>query len=415
MAMASGANPILCKRARGYPLELIPEPARFDYICVSCKLILRKAHLLFCGHLICHECISDNRQADTRIKCVECVSDSSIRDACCNETDITPYYAIINSNKKVKCPFNPCDFTCSYSSYESHYVNCIYNKVDCNCGSKIPYKLRKTHKHVDDSIPCPLQCGQQILPAELDEHLSAYLSTHMLSLHQQSGGTETQQLTTLNENFVMCEAALSVLSRETEHNDAKIKELERQVKTLTDVTASQDNKIRRLNEQIVTLNTKLLSPPLISRNGTLMWIVNNISEEFEKTNNATNYFIRSLPFYSSENGYKIRGRIYFKGNSDAKNKYISVVIEIQPGEFDVILTWPITKKFTLSCLDQNTNEYYNESFVCDPTSNSFKQPSDNKPNIAAGVLAFMPLNVYTSTEKGYIKNNTSVFKIAITG
>ena len=50
----------------------------------------------------------------------------------------------------------------------------------------------------------------------------------------------------------------------------------------------------------------------------------------------------SPPFYSCQQGYKMRLVIYANGYGDGEGTHVSVFVQIVKGEYDDILTWPYT-------------------------------------------------------------------------
>ena len=64
----------------------------------------------------------------------------------------------------------------------------------------------------------------------------------------------------------------------------------------------------------------------------------------------------SKPFYTAPQGYKLNLSVYANGNGNAAGQYISVFLQILPGEFDDRLRWPFRGSFVVKLLDQSGNK-----------------------------------------------------------
>ncbi|CAF3018948.1 unnamed protein product [Rotaria sp. Silwood2] len=123
--------------------------------------------------------------------------------------------------------------------------------------------------------------------------------------------------------------------------------------------------------------------------------------------------IYSPLFYSSPTGYKMRGRLYFNGDGNARRTHMSLFFVLMRSEYDAILKFPFNFKVTLCLYDQTSaQKHIIDSFRPDIKSNSFQRPR-SEMNIASGILKFCPLVMIESDGNPYVRDDTIFIKIMV--
>lgn len=61
----------------------------------------------------------------------------------------------------------------------------------------------------------------------------------------------------------------------------------------------------------------------------------------------------SEPFYTAPQGYKLNLSVYANGNGNGAGMYVSVFLQLMPGEFDGRLRWPFRGSFVVKLLVQS--------------------------------------------------------------
>ncbi|CAF3831238.1 unnamed protein product [Rotaria sp. Silwood1] len=123
--------------------------------------------------------------------------------------------------------------------------------------------------------------------------------------------------------------------------------------------------------------------------------------------------VYSPPFYSSHTGYKMRVRLYFNGDGNARRTHMSLFFVLMRGEYDAILKFPFNYKMTFCLFDQTPKQrHIIDSFRPDTKSNSFQRPR-SEMNIASGIPKFCPLSVIQTDGNAYIRDDTMFIKIMV--
>ncbi|CAF3899866.1 unnamed protein product, partial [Rotaria sordida] len=123
--------------------------------------------------------------------------------------------------------------------------------------------------------------------------------------------------------------------------------------------------------------------------------------------------IYSPPFYSSPNGYKMRARLYFNGDGNARRTHMSLFFVLIRSLNDPILKFPFNYKVTFCLYDQTSAQrHIIDSFRPDIKSSSFQRPQSDM-NIASGIPKFLPLEVIQQEGNPYIRDDTMFIKIMV--
>ena len=144
----------------------------------------------------------------------------------------------------------------------------------------------------------------------------------------------------------------------------------------------------------------------------LVWKITEFARKRSEALSGKTTSLYSPCFYTSRHGYKMCARIYLNGDGIGKGNHVSVFFTIMKGPFDALLRWPFRQKVTLMWLDQNNREHVIDAFRPDPTSSSFKRPTQDM-NIASGCPLFMPLSQLDSQRHAYVKDDVAFLRIIV--
>jgi hypothetical protein len=124
--------------------------------------------------------------------------------------------------------------------------------------------------------------------------------------------------------------------------------------------------------------------------------------------------IYSPPFYSSPEGYKMCLRLYPMGDGNAHGSHMSLFFVLMRGEFDAILKFPFTFKVMFCLFDQSGHrkQHVIDSFVPDPTLNSFQRPR-TEMNIASGISKFIAFSDIRQANSPYVRDDTMFIKVFV--
>nr|XP_006812206.1 PREDICTED: TNF receptor-associated factor 3-like [Saccoglossus kowalevskii] len=145
--------------------------------------------------------------------------------------------------------------------------------------------------------------------------------------------------------------------------------------------------------------------------GILIWKIKDFARRKREALSGRTLSLYSQPFYTSKYGYKMCARVYLNGDGMGKGTHMSLFFVVMKGDYDSLLQWPFRQKVTLVLLDQATGRRnLSDTFRPDPTSSSFKQPTDDM-NVASGCPLFVSQSVLETPT--YIKNDTLYIKVAV--
>nr|XP_054769699.1 TNF receptor-associated factor 2-like [Lytechinus pictus] len=175
-----------------------------------------------------------------------------------------------------------------------------------------------------------------------------------------------------------------------------MKQLEAIERTLLIFNQYKEDYMRRL---------EMLNTP---RDGVLLWKIVNYSERKRDAIKS----IYSPPFFTSQYGYKLCGRVFLMGDGVGKGTHISLFLTIMRGPHDSVLPWPFNERITFQLVNQDDpiNKSIVEAFRPDPASSSFKKPTTEK-NIGAGCPLFAKIKMVEDPKSGFVRDNTIYLKI----
>ena len=137
--------------------------------------------------------------------------------------------------------------------------------------------------------------------------------------------------------------------------------------------------------------------------GTNFWKIPQFLQRIEDVQSGKYTSIFSLPFYTSQRGYKLCLRLYILGDGIGKGTHMSLFLVIMKGEFDAILQWPFTHKVSFRLINQHHGRDIVDVFQPDPLSSSFQRPKTDM-NVASGCPRFVSLAKFNPEE--FLINNS---------
>lgn len=146
------------------------------YVCPVCKLVLRNAMQLPCGHQICEPCIdllfgeSDNATCPVKDDeyCEEPFPKNQIHKDMCTRREVMSLPVFCEYSK------DGCKETPLWKNLKKHIEECEYRPVECNeCQEKTPLNNLANHKETECSfrvVVCD-HCSQNIPHCQMQSHL----------------------------------------------------------------------------------------------------------------------------------------------------------------------------------------------------------------------------------------------------
>ncbi|XP_071482550.1 uncharacterized protein [Diadema antillarum] len=149
-----------------------------------------------------------------------------------------------------------------------------------------------------------------------------------------------------------------------------------------------------------------------SYSGVFLWKIDNYSQRKKDAATTNKKSIYSPPFFTSQYGYKLCGRVFLIGDGVGIGTHISLFLTIMRGPYDAVVPWPFKEKITFQLVNQAdpVNRSIVESFRPDPTSSSFKRPTSDR-NIGAGCPLFVKIQQVEDLNQGFLKDDILYLKI----
>lgn len=199
--------------------------------------------------------------------------------------------------------------------------------------------------------------------------------------------------------------------------DDMFKRVNRNIDALRDSLGRLDRRLvsfedlqQKLAVNMAEINDKMEELETSNFNGTLIWPITNFMKKRHDSIVGKNVSLYSPYFYTSQYGYKMRLRVYLNGDGMGKGSHISLFFVVCKGRYDSLLPWPFKQNVKLTILDQDRVRDITEAFKPDPTSSSFKRPS-NAMNVASGCPLFMPHNLLDT--QAYLRDDTLYVKAEV--
>ena len=295
------------------------------------------------------------------------------------------------------CGFEPlyCENKCGQkvarNRLKAHMVNtCSKRMVSCKyCTRQYTADTMQSHQVQCPKflVPCPNRCGENARREDMERHLSLCVQGLEYCGHRSAGCKWQGHVSKVEQH--MAEAAqkhLDLLVAQTRH---------------------QAEYINRLKAELEKATT--------SRDGVLVWKVQGVAAKMEEAKGSDGLELVSLPFFTSNCGYKLQASLFLGGNGGGEDTHMSIYIKVLPGDFDSILKWPFKHTVSFTLLDQNPdrNSAVNivESFIPDPNWPNFSRPCtvEDPDQLGFGFPKFVPHGMLEV--RNYIKDDTLFIKI----
>ena len=129
--------------------------------------------------------------------------------------------------------------------------------------------------------------------------------------------------------------------------------------TTRDLVKKVDELQRQLKEK---LNGKQVNEAIESKvmqmkkAKSFVWKIQNFSEVLRQAKElgGCHSILKSDPFYTESCGYKMQLLLYPNGNGPGVNTHISVFHCVIEGEYDALLSWPLSTAVKISLIDQQS-------------------------------------------------------------
>ena len=165
---------------------------------------------------------------------------------------------------------------------------------------------------------------------------------------------------------------------------------------------------KKLEEKISALENK----PLQCQ-GVYTWRISGFREILRKNTAGSKMY--SAPFYTGENGYKVRLRLYPNGTRSGKNTHLSLFLTVMKGEYDPILPWPFHKKLIFMLIDQQQNlderEDIVRSLITEPEDKASGARPVTEENRGRGFPRFVSHDELE--EEGYFVDDTIFIQVKV--
>ena len=288
---------------------------------------------------------------------------------------------------EIKCHYR-CGVTAQRHNIQDHEVTCKRAPLQCHqCGNE---HERQHHDRHLKACPfttndCPFKivgCKSQVPNKDLQQHFNEALSDHYSLVAKQSCDVEDQvkemglifrerndmlsmrngEITELNDEVKIAQERITALQKAIKEAEIECEELERKyakIKDQVDSEVSQrDVTLERLKKGLdrLTMESKvrcfgpalprpsnIVSCPLETPPTSVEYIPSVVFSiihfQKERENDALLYL---PPFFSHAGGYKMSLLVYCNGNSEAKNRSLSIHVRVMKGQYDDHLQWPMS-------------------------------------------------------------------------
>ena len=136
---------------------------------------------------------------------------------------------------------------------------------------------------------------------------------------------------------------LGLAFKNVQDTTEKLDLVQQQVQDLAAANTTLSRKVDEQNKTILRLKSDSLD---------FVWKVTGFREILSESKYENNKMLKSVPFYTAKQGYKLRLCIKPNGDQTKRNKYLSVYVLLMKGNYDGMLPWPFRKKVTLTLIDQ---------------------------------------------------------------
>ena len=336
------------------------------------------------------------------------------------------------SKRLVPCPYCKQDF--AGAALDDHAATCGFEPVHCEnkCGLKIQRNRLRAHmvntcsKRLIDCaycvrcftadtlqahhatcrrfpLICPNRCGTSA------DEANTY-PREEIEIHLKSHCPNRPEMLNPEKKCTFAAAGCPWAGSAPDHEGHLRASLQLHLDLMCSLVHKQESHIKKLSGQLERSNT--------SHNGVLVWKVRGVSEkiaEAKKSGQALE--LVSVPFYTSQCGYKMQVSLFVNGNGAGEGSHMSAYIKVLPGEYDSILKWPFKHTVSFTLLDQTperkTAVNIVESFLPDPNWPNFARPStvEEPDSLGFGFPKFVSHEMVAS--RNYVKDDCLFLKIRV--
>ena len=215
-----------------------------------------------------------------------------------------------------------------------------------------------------------------------------------------------QQLESLSSDYGS-DVHTGVLGASTKYSEAT----PQQFMTLSAKVAKIDHSLDRCLSSSLDQELRLQLLERATYNGILLWNIDDFNRRRQEEVDGVTLPLYSIPFYTSQHGYKMCARVYLNGDGLGKETHLSFFFVIMRGPSDALLVWPFKQKVTLTLINQAGKKHITNSFRPDPHSSSFQRPGRKEMNIASGCPMF--IRVEHLLNGGFIKEDCIFLRIVV--
>ena len=273
-------------------------------------------------------------------------------------------------NAMVQCPNEGCSFADQRCNFKQH--KCLYEQVPC--------------KYSD------IGCRERQIRRNMEAHEQD--SVHHLNLTIEKVIQLQQEVTVLREeNEVLSNDTISNLKERVQQANSKIEELRQEKAEMKREMASFRN--ISTNQRKVTFR---LFPYL--------------------TYKETETDFNSIPYYSSDYGYRFSIQVSAIGKDSGRGTHVSVYAYLLMGAHDNSLTWPFPGLFVIELLNQLEDKNHLIQYIAFPEEHqvSKRVMDEQQPPSGYGYhqyIAHADLEYKSEPNTQYLKNDMLIFRVSV--
>ena len=362
----------MAEKQVGFECQFVEKPPKaFQSECPVCLLVLREPYqATCCGYAFCRECI-------------EKVQQNNKLCPCCNDTFDTFQDKRLKRSLyefKVQCTNKQqgCQWEGELGQLDNHLnINptkdkqlegCQFSKVECLYCSGLSLRSRiqihqsyvcpkrpfscqyckdfnSNYEDVTNNhwpvcgyypLPCPNKCGEFFQRQNLESHITNDCPLTIIDCEFQHVGCEVRlprkEMPTHLQESVVQHTSLHALSYK---------------RVVANVGRLEDEN-KELKQQVVRLTQDLQMYNISTPTCPVEFTVTNFKQKLE-----VKEVWRSSPFYTHQNGYKLKLRIGACGRRGNDQKHTSADLQLMKGENDNKLKWPFKGKLDIQLLNQD--------------------------------------------------------------
>ena len=362
----------------GYECEFVEKPPEaLQSSCPVCQLILREPYQVnCCGYVFCQTCIDGVKSSDKPCPCCKTVAFATFEDKRLKRS--LHMFRILCTNKQQGCQWKgelgQLDNHLNYNpTKDKQLQGCQFSKVEClYCSESFLRSDIQTHQSnqcprrpfscqycedLDSSyedvttnhwpvcgyypLPCPKKCGESIQRQNIESHISNDCPLTIIDCGFQHVG---------------CEVRLSRKDMPAHLQESMVRHMSLHALSYKRVVANvvrleEENK--ELKKQVARLTQDLQMYNISTPTCPVEFTMTNFKQKIEDKEEW-----RSPPFYTHQNGYKLKVRIGACVRLSNGQKYTSAHLILMKGENDNKLKWPFKGKFVIKLFNQDQDEWH---------------------------------------------------------